>query len=388
MAAQKQSKDYRHSDEKALLRPEAGAQDVFPDKKRKPAQKYRYDSSLAPELQWDEAQTRAEAEQHINAVLNADSVETARAAAEKLRALNSHFLNWSGKAEFGEFEVPSLPLFVHERLSTAAVIKTLERQKRNRNYTLDLYGEGRKSISEGRLGAYEHLNGWQNRLILGDSLQVMNSLITYEHLGGKVQMVYIDPPYGVSFGSNFMPFVRKNSVKDGDDGDLTREPEMVQAYRDTWRLGIHSWLTYMRDRLLLARELLADSGSVFVQISDENVHLVRTIMDEIFGREHFVSLISYKTTSGAPSKNAPRRINDFIIWYAKNKDDMKFNRLYVEQELDTKIFNHLEDENGDRRPLTQEERDDPSIFKGGGSKALFNTAFALKKRDQPGTARV
>ena len=140
-----------------------------------------------------------------------------------------------------------------------------------------------------QLEAYEHKGDWVNRMILGDSLVVMNSLLEYEGLGGQVQMIYIDPPYGVKFGSNFQPFVRKRDVKHSDDDDMTREPEMVKAYRDTWELGLHSYLTYLRDRLLVARELLTPSGSVFVQISDENVHHVRELMDEVFGAENFVA---------------------------------------------------------------------------------------------------
>src|SRR5205814_1551448 len=139
---------------------------------------------------------------------------------------------------------------------------------------------------------------WVNRLILGDSLVVMNSLLEYEGLGGQVQMIYIDPPYGVKFGSNFQPFVRRRDVRDGSDDDLTREPEMVKAYRDTWELGLHSYLTYLRDRLQVARELLTPSGSVFVQISDENVHHVRELMDEVLGSENFCGVIIFTKTSG------------------------------------------------------------------------------------------
>ena len=286
------ARDYRHDDKQAVLRPESGAQGVFPPDKRKPRTTYRYDSSLSPELAWDEAEARSEGEQLIDEIINSGDLDGARAAAEKLKAMSQAFLNWAGKAERGSFTVPTLPLFVHERLSTKAVLDTLQRHKRDRQGTLDLFGEGNKSIGDKIRGAYEHLNGWQNRLILGDSLQVMNSLLEYESLGRQVQMVYMDPPYGVKFGGNFQPFVRKRDVKDGDDESLSREPEMVQAYRDTWELGVHSWLTYMRDRLLVARELLTDSGSCFVQISDENVHLVRSVMDEVFGRENFVSLIT------------------------------------------------------------------------------------------------
>ena len=149
------------------------------------------------------------------------------------------------------------------------------------------------------LRAYEYRDNWVNRLILGDSLVVMNSLLRYESLGGQVQMIYMDPPYGVKFGSNFQPFVRKRDVSHNDDADMTREPEMVQAYRDTWELGLHSYLTYLRDRLLLARELLAPSGSVFVQISDENLHHVREVMDEVFGAENFLRRSSVLEEHGA-----------------------------------------------------------------------------------------
>lgn len=358
------ARDYRHTEE-ALLRPESGAQDVFPPSKKKPARTWRYDSSLAPELAWDENEARGEGERLIQEIISSDNLSQAQQAAEKLKNLSRHFLNWSGKAERDSFTVPTLPLFIHERLSTQAVLETLKRRHPKRGQTLNLFGEGDKSIGEKIRGAYEHLNGWQNRLILGDSLQVMNSLLEYEGLGRQVQMVYMDPPYGVKFGGNFQPFVRKRDVKDGDDNALSREPEMVRAYRDTWELGTHSWLTYMRDRLLLARELLTDSGSCFVQISDENVHLVRCVMDEVFGRENFVAFITYKTTGGTPQKNSVRRINDFILWYAKDKDRMKFRRIFERQEIDTRIFKRVEDSNGNRRPMTEQEIANPVILEAG-----------------------
>lgn len=329
-----QSRDYRHGDKKALLRPESGAQDVFPPAKRKPSRSYRYDSSLSPELAWDEAEARSEGERLIAEIVDSDNLDEARRAAEKLKKLSQPFLNWAGKAERGSFSVPTLPLFVHERLSTKAVLNTLKRHRRNRPMTLDLFGESDKTIGEKIRGAYEHLNGWQNRLILGDSLQTMNSLLEYEGMGGQVQMVYMDPPYGVKFGSNFQPFVRKRDVKDGDDDNISREPEMVQAYRDTWELGIHSWLTYMRDRLLLARELLSDSGSCFVQISDENVHLVRNIMDEVFGEENFIRLIAYRTKLMPFGTKLIEQMSDFIVWYAKNKESTKYRNLSIKQKFE------------------------------------------------------
>jgi len=155
---------------------------------------------------------------------------------------------------------------------------------------LSFFDIGKRPLRE-EIEFYKHRDGWTNRLVAGDSLLVMNSLLEKEGMGGKVQMVYFDPPYGIKYGSNFQPFVNKRDVKDGNDQDLTAEPEMIKAFRDTWELGIHSYLTYLRDLLLLAKELLHESGSIFVQISDENVHLVRCLMDEVFGVENFVSLI-------------------------------------------------------------------------------------------------
>ena len=177
---------------------------------------------------------------------------------------------------------------------------------------------------------YKHDKGWSNRLIAGDSLLVMNSLLEKEGMAGKVQCVYIDPPYGIKYGSNFQPFTNKRDVKDGKDEDLTAEPEMLKAFRDTWELGIHSYLTYMRDRLMLAKDLLADSGSCFVQISDENIHLVRNLMDEIFGKENFISLITFKKTAGLGASGLPS-VSDYNIWYAKSKLKMKYNQLFQEK---------------------------------------------------------
>src|SRR5215213_1722248 len=165
---------------------------------------------------------------------------------------------------------------------------------------------------------YEHEPSWSNRMIAGDSLLVMNSLLEKEGLAGQVQMIYIDPPYGIRYGSNFQPFVNKRDVEDNKDRDLTQEPEMVRAFRDTWELGTHSYLTYLRDRLELSRELLSESGSVFVQIGDENVHLVRLLMDEIFGSENFVSQITFQTTSGFETTTIGS-VGDFLLWYAKSK---------------------------------------------------------------------
>ena len=350
------ARDYRHSDKKALLRPEAGAQEQFPRRKRKDPGTYRFDSSLSPEMSWDESVARSEGEALIAKILQSEDVKTAQEAARKLQALSRPFLNWSGKAEANEISVPTLPLFVHERLSTQAVLDTLKRYRRNRQGTLDLFGESDKSIGDKIRGAYEHSNGWQNRMILGDSLQVMNSLLRYESMGRQVQMVYMDPPYGIKFGGNFQPFVRKRDVKDGDDDSLSREPEMVQAYRDTWTLGTHSWLTYMRDRLLLARELLTDSGSCFVQISDENVHLVRSVMDEIFGRENCVQMISFRKKLMPLGAKLLEGMCDYLIWYAKDANCVKYKTIFQASTPNVSArWTNIELPDGKRRKLTKEE---------------------------------
>ncbi|HTG59017.1 MAG TPA: DNA methyltransferase, partial [Terriglobia bacterium] len=194
----------------------------------------------------------------------------------------------------------------------------------------ELFGDPQHSFTDQVLRAYEYPDKWVNRMILGDSLVVMNSLLHYEGQGGQVQMIYIDPPYGVKFGSNFQPFVRKRDVSHNDDEDMTREPEMVQAYRDTWELGLHSYLTYLRDRLLVARELLASTGSIFVQISDENVHHVRELLDEVFGSENFLSVITVRKTT-SEGRTYLGTTADFLLLYAKDHGQTKYRQLFSEK---------------------------------------------------------
>ena len=212
-------------------------------------------------------------------------------------------LQWAGKAEGTSFDVPTSSIHIHESIKPHNIIARVTKE-----YSKALEGqlEGQTSMFEAETPAermrrrretiefYQHGVDWTNRMIAGDSLVIMNSLLEKEGMAGQVQMVYVDPPYGITYGSNFQPFVDKRDVKDKKDEDLTQEPEMIKAFRDTWELGIHSYLSYLRDRLLLARELLADTGSDFVQISDENVHHVRELCDEIFGVSNFVSLIPFK----------------------------------------------------------------------------------------------
>ena len=192
-------------------------------------------------------------------------------------------------------------------------------------------------------------------MILGDSLQVMASLARRESLAGRVQMIYVDPPYGIKFASNFQPEVGKRDVKD-KESDLTREPEMVKAYRDTWTLGVHSYLAYLRDRLMVAKELLADSGSLFVQISDENLHRVRMVMDEVFGAENFCAVISFRKTTGQ-SGDLLSDTNDYILWAAKNRERVKFCPVYMPCEgFDWVNYDYLMQTHGASRKLTEDQK--------------------------------
>jgi adenine-specific DNA-methyltransferase len=360
---------YRHKKADNPMRPEVGVQPQFTANKKnsRPTQRYRYDSSLAPALDYDgQNPAREEGEALIRQIMEATTLEGAKAAAARLKAMSRPFLNWAGKAERLSFDVPTLPLFVHERLSTQAIIETLRGHRRPQQPTLfdDFFADPKHDIADQVLKAYEHRDKWVNRMVLGDSLVVMNSLLHYEKLGGQVQMIYMDPPYGVKFGSNFQPFVRKRDVKHNDDDDLTREPEMVQAYRDTWELGLHSYLTYMRDRLLVARELLHPSGSIFVQISDENLHHVRELMDEVFGGENCVAVITFRKTTSASSELLPI-VNDYLLWYARDHTRVKYRPVYSAKSLETDIsgvYRYVRLRNGTERRLTNEELNNPDAL--------------------------
>ena len=363
------------------MRPEVGTQAQF--KKKKPPETYRYDSSLSPALDWDAgnpARKQGEAliaqlERHIEELRAASTpspltgegrgegeiaktLHQAEETLRRLKALSKPFLNWAGKAERLSFDVPTLPLFIHERLSTKAIIETLAGHKTDKQQDMyDLFGDPQRSITDQVLKAYEYPDQWVNRMILGDSLVAMNSLLHYESLGGQVQMIYMDPPYGVKFGSNFQPFVRKRDVTHNDDEDMTREPEMVQAYRDTWELGLHSYLTYLRDRLLLSRELLTPSGSIFVQISDENLHHVREVMDEVFGAENFVAVITFQKTGSQAGTRLGTTL-DYLLWYAKDSQDIKYHPLYddrIQGNPSLDRYDQIELTDGTARRLTIHE---------------------------------
>jgi adenine-specific DNA-methyltransferase len=285
-------------------------------------------------------------------------------------------LVWAGKKEHASFEVPTVSLHVHERIDPRTIIEAV--RKRNGAGPFRTAGfqpaPFQPSLFETReenpplreaVDFYRHAHGWTNRLIAGDSLLVMNSLLEKEGLAGQVQMVYIDPPYGIRYGSNFQPFVNRRDVKDGKDEDLTQEPEMVRAFRDTWELGIHSYLTYLRDRLLLARDLLHESGSCFVQISDENVHLIRAICDEVFGAHNFCVLLCYRrlgTMIGAELKSSAH----YLVWYSKNKENYKFRKVFEEQVAGIGTGDHFtqlqNSATGQTRPMSAAERSNPNLI--------------------------
>jgi len=195
-------------------------------------------------------------------------------------------LQWTGKKEHTSFDVPTVSLHVHERIDPKTIIETVKKEKDDGGQ-MSLFSE-KKPLREA-IDFYKHKEGWTNRLIAGDSLLVMNSLLEKEGMAGKLKMMFFDPPYGIKYGSNFMPYINQKDVKDGKDDHLSTEPEMIKAFRDTWELGIHSYLTYIRDRMLLTRELLSDDGSVFIQISDDNLHHLREILDEVFGSDNMIN---------------------------------------------------------------------------------------------------
>lgn len=266
---------------------------------------------------------------------------------------------WAGKSDRANFEIPAPSIHVHEELSAKKILSSV-RKNRVDNFLFNFEElDAAKSVE-----FYEHEMSWTNRLILGDSLIVMNSLLARERMAGKVQAVYMDPPYGVKYNSNFQPRIGDTDVKDRSDDDLTREPEMIQAYRDTWELGVHSYLTHMRDRLTVARELLAESGSIFVQISEENVHRLRVLLDEVFGSENFISMISYVTTSGFAQAKGLGRNGDYILWFAKNQTRMKVNSLWAKN-VDKTAYTQVELADGTRRTLTKDEKSGAVALPGG-----------------------
>ena len=265
-----------------------------------------------------------------------------------------------------EIQIDTRSLYVHEDIQPERLINNLYRLREERHAPMLFSDEELgQTVVEDELERiteyYHHEQKWKNRLIQGDSLLVMNSLLQRESMAGKVQCVYIDPPYGIKFGSNWQMKLNDRNVKDNDES-LSGEPEMIKAFRDTWELGIHSYLSYLRDRLVTARELLSQSGSCFVQISDENVHLVRCLMDEVFGSENFVSLITFKKTSPLGSSGLAG-ISDYIVWYAMDIELMKYRQLFERKPIGKDTgYTWVELPSGDRRVMTSEERNDSSLL--------------------------
>ncbi len=238
-------------------------------------------------------------------------------------------LVWRGKdvADWSDLIVSAPPLYIQEKVQPKVLIDDLIRQSKERTKEKaeaapDLFADFNGLDLEAKTEFYQHDQHWSNRMIVGDSLSVMASLAEREGLRGQVQCIYLDPPYGIKFNSNFQWSTTSRDVKDGSKSDMTREPEQVRAFRDTWRDGIHSYLTYLRDRLTVARDLLSESGSIFVQIGDENMHRVRSVMDEVFGEDNFVSEITAVKTSSQTSELLPN-VSDHLLWYCRRKESAK-----------------------------------------------------------------
>jgi adenine-specific DNA-methyltransferase len=279
-------------------------------------------------------------------------------------------LVWRGKAaqDSTDLSADAPPIFIQEKIDPRALIENLRRtaERPEDEPELALFDSFDGLDELAQVEFYQHPANWSNRMILGDSLNVMASLAEREALRGKVQMIYIDPPYGIKFGSNWQPSARSRDVKDGKIADAAREAEQIKAFRDTWALGIHSYLAYLRDRLIVARDLLTASGSCFVQIGDENVHLVRVLMDEVFGSENFVSQIAFKTTSGAGSfgggTTVLASINDHVLWYSFDVGRVKYRQLFLSKAVGDAgggQYTWIETNDGERRRGTADELSSP-----------------------------
>lgn len=279
-------------------------------------------------------------------------------------------LVWKGKDEQDrkDLPVPVVPVYIQEKIHPQALVENLRDTaspgEKEPEQLLFFDFNGGPAAFEQKVEFYQHEQNWANRLILGDSLLVMTSLAEKEGLKGKVQAIFFDPPYGIKFGSNWQVSTRKRDVKDGKAEDATRQPEQIRAFRDTWKLGIHSYLAYLRDRLVTAREILTESGSVFVQIGDQNVHLVRSLLDEVFGSENNISVIAFRKTAGGTSDFLGGTF-DFVLWYAKQKEFAKFRPLFREKSFGGQgagNYTQVELPDGTRRSMTRDEREDPSTL--------------------------
>lgn len=316
--------DYRHAGKRKNIPPaKMERQGTVPKAERA---KYHYNPHLPPELRFDPTGGPDRLPALIAAAQKRPLTEAeAKSLAEALKN-QQPWLEWAGKKEEhdrGTLSVNPVALHLHERISAKAIVRAAMRQDVERSLFAAAEGDYAKTVQ-----FYRHDVDWANRLIMGDSLEVMSSLARREGLGGKVQMIYMDPPYGINYRSNFQAEVSETDVGDRD-ADLTREPEMIRAYRDTWHLGIHSYLSYLRDRLVAAKELLMQSGSIFVQISDTNLALVRSLLDERFGPENFIVQFSF-TKKGSQSGDFVPPINEYVLWYARDRQsaNARFRPLY------------------------------------------------------------
>lgn len=349
--------DYRHA---GATRPNNPPAAIAAEGRTPPAPRtsYAYSPRLDPALRADPS-GRADALPPLleKATREKLTPEEAALLAEALRR-HEPWLEWAGKRETPGFAVDPVALHIHERVSTQAILRAAARQ----DVTRDLFADPTLSYAQA-VKFYQHDVDWANRLILGDSLQVMASLAQRENLAGKVQMIYLDPPYGIRFGSNFQPETGKPNVGD-KAADLTREPEMVRAYRDTWRLGVHSYLAYLRDRLITARNLLSDTGSIFVQIGDENVHRVRTLMDEVFDSGNFCAQITFRTTASQTAR-AIGKTSDYLLVFAKDIQRQKIRSLFNQRRYADDVggrYTRVEGLAGERRFLTTPERVDLDVL--------------------------
>lgn len=347
-------KDYRHDDATRKNNPPAkiAAEGTVPIM---PKIRYEYSPRLAPALRFD---STGQADKLPELLQKAQRQPLTAAEANQLAdALRNQepWLEWANKREKRWFDVDPVALHIHERVSPQAILRVAARQ----DIEPSLFGDPQQAYHEA-VQFYRHEIPWTNRLVLGDSVQVMTSLSRREDLAGKVQMIFMDPPYGIRFGSNFQPEVGQRDVKDKEQ-DLTREPEMVKAYRDTWHLGIHSYLSYLRERIVVAKELLTDSGSIFVQIGDENIHRVRHLLDEAFGADNFVANITFRTTSNQSSVRLGIN-SDHLLWYARDLSKLKYRQLYAPYTLADDIgdrYTRVEMAAGLRRFMTDTERAEP-----------------------------
>ena len=274
-------------------------------------------------------------------------------------------LQWSGKVEKNELEIDTVSLHVHERVDPKTLIEKLkiksesEIPQNSGQIELNFFDNpGFEKPLNKALQFYKHEQDWSNRLIAGDSLLVMNSLLQKEGMAGKVQTIFMDPPYGINYRSNFQPFTNKKDHKDRADDSIPHEPEMIRAFRDTWELGIHSYLTHIRDRALLCKELISETGSMFFQINDTNLHHAKEILDEIFGSNNFFGMICFqKVASPLAAENSLPSKLDFILWYAKDISKVKYHKLYIRRPNDIGVgYNSIELEDGSRRKLTKKEK--------------------------------